>query len=325
MIAKTSRMNGRSHIAHEAAADRSRLSRTLVNLQLRARVVRALRRFFDDRGYLEVETPCRIPAPAPERHIDAQESGDRYLQTSPELCMKRLLAAGYASVFQICRCFRKGERGQFHLPEFSLLEWYRCRAGYLDLMDETEDLICTVAREIGLRGCMTYQKRSIELSPPWNRLTVGEAFDRFASVSMAQALEDGSFDRVMGLDIAPCLGLEKPVFLYDYPAPHAALARLSPRNRTIAERFELYIAGIELSNGCTELIDPKEQRGRFENERDARKKRGQPVYPMPEMFLKSMKYMPVSAGNALGIDRLVMLLADAAGIDDVVAFAADTT
>ena len=271
-----------------------------------------------------METPCRIPAPAPELHIDAQESGDWYLQTSPELCMKRLLAAGYERLFQICRCFRKEERGRWHLPEFSLLEWYRCQAEYLDLIKDCEALICAVTRRLGRGTHLLYQKQAIDLSPPWNRLTVEEAFDRFAPVPMAQALASETFDRVMALDIAPCLGLQKPVFLYDYPVPHAALARLNPKNELLAERFELYIAGIELSNGCTELIDPEEQRARFENERDGRKKKGRPVYPMPEPFLKSLKYMPAAAGNALGIDRLVMLFADSACIDDVVAFPAET-
>lgn len=238
--------------------------------------------------------------------------------------MKQLLAAGYDRLFQICRCFRKGERGQFHLPEFSLLEWYRCQTKYLALMEESEDLICAVARRLGRGTYLLYRKQTIDLSPPWNRLTVEEAFDRFAPVSMVQALTDNSFDQVMGLDIAPCLGVQKPVFLYDYPTPHTALARLKPQNEFLAERFELYIAGIELSNGCTELSNPDEQRARFESERDARSKAGQSVYPMPEMFLKSLRHMPVAAGNALGIDRLVMLFADATHIDEVVAFSAET-
>lgn len=300
--------------------DLCRLSCIRENLQLRARILEAIRRFFIKRDYLEVETPCRIPAPATELHIDAQEAGEWYLQTSPELCMKRLLAAGYKKLFQICRCFRKGERGRKHLPEFTLLEWYRSKRSYFDLMEDCEALIRSVARQLGRKEILLYQKKPIDLSLPWNRLTVAEAFDRFSPISLDHALAKEHFDRVMALDIEPNLGLQKPVFLYDYPASQAALARLKSGNSKLAQRFELYIAGVELCNGFTELIDPVEQRSRFENERCGRKRRGQRIYPLPEAFLNALSHMPEAAGNALGIDRLVMLFADTACIDDVVAF-----
>ncbi len=309
-----------SHMASDAIADLSRLSRIQENLWLRARILEEIRRFFIKKDYLEVETPCRIPAPAPELHIDAQEAGDWYLQTSPELCMKRLLAAGYNKLFQLCRCFRKGERGRKHLPEFTLLEWYRTGSCYFDLMKDCEALIRSVARHLGRRETLLYQKKPIDLSLPWNRLTVAEAFDRFSSISLDQALADERFDHVMAFEIEPHLGLQKPLFLYDYPESQAALAQLKPKNSKIAQRFELYIAGLELCNGFTELIDPAEQRNRFENECCGRKKRGQRVYPLPEIFLNTLSHMPEAAGNALGIDRLVMLFADTGCIDDVVAF-----
>jgi lysyl-tRNA synthetase class 2 len=290
------------------------------HLALRATIIRSIRRYFDEDGYLEVETPIRIPAPAPEADIDAQASGSWYLQTSPELCMKRLLAAGFSRIFQICKCFRRHERGSRHLPELTLLEWYTAGADYREMMAQCEALIGAVARQTGIAGVLHYQGKRIELAPPWLRLTVAEAFDRLAPLSMERALSENLFDEMMGLHIAPRLGVDKPVFLCDYPAARGALARRKPSNRGLAERFELYAGGLELCNAFTELTDPEEQRERFEMERESRRQTGKPVYPMPERFLETLGYMPEAAGNALGIDRLVMLFADTAKIDDVVAF-----
>jgi elongation factor P--(R)-beta-lysine ligase len=290
------------------------------NLQLRADVIHCIRQFFRNQGYLAVETPVRIPAPAPEIHIDAEPSGDRFLITSPELCMKRLLAAGYPKIFQICKCFRKGERGDRHLPEMTLLEWYCAGITYADLMDQCENLVRYVAEKVNAGDVLTYQGKTIDLAAPWPRISVTEAFDRYASISMADALAKDRFDEVMALEIEPELGRSKPVFLYDYPAEKGALARLKPEDSSLAERFELYIAGIELCNGFSELTDPAEQRMRFEIEMNARKELGKQFYPAPEHFLSSLKDMPEAAGNAFGIDRLTMLFADTTTIDDVVAF-----
>lgn len=292
----------------------------LSNLRLRAHVIRTIRQFFTEHDYLEVETPIRIPAPAPEAHIDAQSSGNWFLQTSPELCMKRLLAAGYPRIFQICKCFRRNERGRRHIPELTLLEWYTTGADYKGMMTQCEALIGAVARQAGSGDVLRYQGQRFDLTPPWPRLTVGEAFGRFTSLSADQALKENRFDEVMGLDIEPHLGIDKPVFLYDYPAACGALARLKPEDRHLAERFELYIGGLELCNAFTELTDPSEQRLRFEEERKVRRLAGKSVTPMPEKFLSALKDMPAAAGNALGVDRLVMLLADTIAIDDVVAF-----
>ena len=289
-------------------------------LILRAEIIQAIRQFFIEADYLEVETPSRIPAPAPEAHIDAQESGSWFLHTSPELCMKRLLAAGYPRIFQICRCFRKQERGRKHLPEFTLLEWYTAAHTYLEMMTQCEKLVQSAARSIGINDHLHYGSRTISLKSPWKRMTVSEAFKRYSGISMEDALAGGCFDERMAFDIEPCLGTDRPVFLYDYPASCSALARLKPDHPDVAERFELYIASLELCNAFTELTDPEEQRRRFEAERDRRKQLGKTVYPLPENFLKSLGDMPASAGNALGVDRLVLLLTHAESIDDVVSF-----
>jgi len=290
------------------------------HLQLRACIIQAIRQFFIDSGYLEVETPIRIPAPAPEAHIDAVESGDWFLQTSPELCMKRLLAAGAQRIFQICKCFRQAERGDRHLPEMTLLEWYRADSNYLDMMNECEALIGQVARHINLKNMMTYQDTEIDLTPPWPRISVAEAFKKFTSVSMKAALQNDRFDVIMVEEIEPNLAQSQPVFLYDYPALRGALARLKPQDSRYAERFELYIGGLEICNAFSELTDPVAQKARFISEQERRRKAGRRVYPMPHTFLDALKDMPEAAGNALGIDRLVMLFTDTKQIDEVVAF-----
>jgi len=289
------------------------------NLVLRAGIIQSVRMFFAAHNYLEVETPIRIPAPAPEAHIDAIESEDLFLHTSPELCMKRLLVSGYPRIFQICRCFRQNERGTRHIPEFTMLEWYRAGSNYFDMMEETEALIKHVALKSGSGNSLKYQGGRIELDKPWTRMTVAEAFDKYASISVQKALSDDRFDETMA-DIEPALGQSTPLFLYDYPASCGALAKLKTGDSSLAERFELYISGLELCNGFTELTDPKEQRVRFEKELAFRKKAGKKEYPMPEKFLKSLSSMPDASGNALGLDRLVMLFADTTTIDDVVAF-----
>ena len=270
---------------------------------------------------MEVETPYLLTTMIPEAHIDAIEAGGRYLQTSPEQCMKMLLAQGFSRIFQICRCFRKGERGGRHMPEFTMLEWYRAGSDYFDLMDECEAMIRFVAKRVGLGEVIAYGTHEVNLSRPWQRMRVREAMERFGGISLEEVLAHGSFDQVMVESVEPRLGLDGPTFLYDYPASTAALARLSPKDKGVSERFELYAAGIELANGFSELTDPEEQRARFLKEVAEREERGAPVYPMPEQFLKYLERMPESAGVALGVDRLVMFLAGKREIDDVVAFA----
>jgi lysyl-tRNA synthetase class 2 len=290
------------------------------NLNLRAGIIQAIRRFFIENGYLEVETPLRIPAPAPEAFIDAQDSGKWFLQTSPELCMKRLLSAGYSRIFQICKCFRAKERGSKHLPEFTILEWYSANNTYVDLMEQCEDLVRFVAAKIGFEDLIVFQGNNVYLKKPWDRITVFEAFEEYACVSLEKALLEDSFDEIMACEIEPNLGMKKPVFLYDYPASKSALARLKKGDNSLAQRCELYMAGLELSNGFTELTDPLEQRKRFEQELSNRRSEGSIVYPMPEKFLTDLKAMPDAAGIAFGIDRLIMLFADSPLIDNVIAF-----
>ncbi len=297
-----------------------RLARRRSNLKARAVILQAIRTFFISEGYLEVDTPLLIPAPAPETHIDAIPAGPWFLHTSPELCMKRLLAAGYDRIFQLCHCWRAEERGSRHLPEFTMLEWYRADADYRDLMRDCERLVRGVARAAGCGTTVRFRDGVVELAGEWERLTVREAFCRYAGTTMEEALADDSFDLLMVEKIEPLLGTERPTFLCDYPAERSALARLSPDDPRVAERFELYICGVELANAFSELTDPVEQRQRFEAEAADRAARQRSGYPLPEPFLNELATMPPSAGIALGVDRLVMVLLDAAAIDDVVSF-----
>jgi len=298
-----------------------RLARKKDFLFQRAAVLAAIRRFFTARDYLEVETPHRIPAPAPETHIDAIPSDDWFLHTSPELCMKRLLAAGYPRLFQICRCFRGRENGDRHLPEFTLLEWYRAGIDYLELMSECEDLVIDIARDLGKDGEIVYGGKPIRLEKPWERCSVQEAFEKHASLSFEEALENGSFDEIMAFEIEPRLAKERPIFLYDYPLSLGALARRKAGNPVFAERFELYIGGLELVNAFSELTDAEEQRNRFLKEEGKRRSMGKEPHPLPEPFLRALPEMPESAGAALGVDRLVMIFTGAVKIRNVVAFA----
>ncbi|MBE0505032.1 MAG: EF-P lysine aminoacylase GenX [Desulfuromonadales bacterium] len=285
-------------------------------LEARARIVQTIRAFFMEQDFLEVETPQRIPVNAPELHIDAVRSGSWSLHTSPELCMKRLLAAGYPRLFQICRVWRDAERGRRHLPEFTMLEWYRADADYLDLMNDCEALLQALLPS----GSLPVRDATIALAAPWQRLTVADAFSAYASLPLAQALAADRFDEVLSNEVEPRLGRERPTFLYDYPAGLAALARRKANQTDLAERFELYIAGVEIANAFSELTDPDEQRQRFSADEASRRQQGKEPLPLPEKFLSELANLPPSAGIALGLDRLVMLLTGAASIDAVVAF-----
>jgi len=289
-------------------------------LRLRAEVLHGIRQFLRDHGYLEVETPHRIPAPAPESHIDAVPSGSWFLHTSPEICMKRLVAAGYERIFQICRCWREGERGSRHVPEFTLLEWYCSNRDYHHLMEQCEALVQALADRICMGQRLTFRGQEVDLRIPWERISVKEAFERYTQSSMGEALEKDLFDEWMVTRIEPNLGIGKPTFLYDYPSERAALACLKQEDPSVAERFELYLGGLELANAFSELVHAEEQRRRFESEQAYRFSMGKTPYPLPEKFLAELEGMPPSAGIALGVDRLVMVFADAQTIDEVVAF-----
>jgi lysyl-tRNA synthetase class 2 len=300
--------------------EQDRLAARQPALWVRAKTLQGIRRFFIERDYLEVETPHLIPAPAPETHIDAFPVDKHFLHTSPELCMKRLMSAGYPKIFQICKCFRQGERGEYHLPEFTMLEWYRTGTDYLGLMEECEEMILSLSHELKFGDRFNYQGEEIRLERPWNRISLEEAFNRFTTTTMEEALTSGRLDELMVEQIEPRLKTPTPTFLYDYPASLAALSRLKNNNSGLAERFELYIGGLEVANAFSELTDADEQALRFEKERQKRQQLGKTVYPMPKKFLKALRLMPRSAGIALGVDRLVMLFANKTSIKEVTAF-----
>lgn len=292
------------------------LARKRTTLEKRARIVHAIRAFFIEHNFLEVETPQRIPANAPELHIDAVKSGDWFLQTSPELAMKRLLAAGYERLFQISHCWRAGERGDFHLPEYSMLEWYRANSDYRAMMNDCEELLTSLAPN----NKLTYQATEIDLTPPWPRLTVAEAFNRYSATTVETALQQNRFDEILVTEIEPKLAVNRPLFLIDYPLSQAALARIKPSNPSVAERFELYLGGMEIANAFSELTNAQEQRQRFAKEEEERRSIGKQAYPVAEPFLNELDTMPESSGIALGIDRLIMLFCNLNKIDDSVAF-----
>jgi len=290
----------------------------LPNLDTRSRVLRAVRDFFYSEDFTEVETPVRIPAPALETHIDAPASGRAWLRTSPELHMKRLMAAGCKRLFQIGPCFRTGECGSRHNPEFTLLEWYRAGADYTDILRDTEALFARVFQAVAGGNTFTYRNRVIDLSRPWHCLSVRDAFRRWAGWDPAADWDEDRFDLDLVSKVEPSLPHDKPCVLTDYPAPAAALARLKPHDPAVAERWEVYVGGLELANAYTELCDPAAQRARFLEAAEARRRLGKEVYPIDEPFLSALEQgLPPCGGIALGIDRLVMLACDAADIADV--------
>lgn len=289
-------------------------------IELRHRVLRAIRNFFSDRGFLEVETPIRQRAPAPEVHVDAEPSGSYFLRTSPELHMKRLLAAGYARVFQVGPCFRRDERGRYHHPEYTMLEWYRAHADYADILADTKALVAHVVREVLDKPEIVCQGCSVELLPLWERITVSEAFRQHAGWDPCDRFDEDRFDLDLVNKVEPNLPRNMPVVLTDYPKEAASLARVRPGTPPVAERWELYIAGVEIANAYSELTDAAEQRARFEHAMARRRELGKDVYPPDEEFLELMERMPPSGGIALGVDRLVMLLANAGSLDGVIPF-----
>ncbi|MFL5354461.1 EF-P lysine aminoacylase EpmA [Archangium sp.] len=306
----------------------------------------ALRRFFTQLGYLEVDTPLLVPTPGMEPHITAFEApfvpetdvGQRrplYLHTSPEYAMKRLLADGAGPLFQICKVFRNGEVSRTHNPEFTLLEFYRPRADYHAIMADLEGALAEADRTVGGDGFFT--------RTPYERLSVRDAVLRETGVDL-RAHADGlslkraaeaagvrtgdatSFDDVFFhlflQKVEGKLGWDRPTYLTEYPASMASLARLKPEDPTVAERTELYAKGLELANGFSELTDAVEQRARLVEEQEFRRKSGRAVYPLDERFLDAVGRMPPSAGIAVGLDRILMLLLGVESISDVLLFPA---
>jgi lysyl-tRNA synthetase class 2 len=297
-------------------------------LRERARIVRTVRAFFEARDFLEVETPLVVPSPGLDVHLAALEvttaAGARYLTTSPEYQMKRLLAGGLERIHQIAKCFRSDEIGELHQPEFTMLEWYRAFADVESVMRDTEQLVAEVATLLSGEPVLHTRRGAIDVAPPWPRISVREAVGRFGKQELAPLLEDEErFYRVMVEQVEPALADFGALFLTDYPTQMASLARKKPGDPSVAERFEAYVAGIELCNGFGELTDPHEQRTRLLADQAERARRGLPVYPLDERFLRALEEgMPPSAGNALGLDRLVMLALGAEHIEQVLAIPA---
>ncbi|OQX15464.1 MAG: EF-P lysine aminoacylase GenX [Desulfobulbaceae bacterium A2] len=298
-------------------------------LRLRSRLLQEVRRFFLARDYLEVETPIRQPVLIPEGHIRLFASEGWWLQASPELCMKRLLAAGCQKIFQICHCFRRDEVGELHLPEFTMLEWYQAGWDYNQLMSECEELVRAVAHAApwpavaGAKDdrCLHRQGRSVDLHGPWPRLTVREACRRHGGRDPLTLLQEDGFDQFLVEEVEPQLGWQQPLFLCDYPIELGSLARPRADDAGVAERFELYLASVELANGFSELNDAEEQERRFCAERA--RMSPQAATPLPRRFLRDLSRMPAAAGVALGLDRLFMLLCGATSVQAVAAFTPD--
>ena len=279
-------------------------------LRERAKIVQAIRRFFDEREFVEVETAVRIPAPAPEEHIDCPPVvGGGYLRASPELQMKKLLAAGMDKIYQIGPCFREGERGSRHNPEFTMIEWYRRGANYLDIKRDLESL---------LEGLVVADSRSGRAEGENILLRVRNAYLRYAGWDPWEGDWDQdrfNFDMATKIELA-IKELGGGVFLMDYPPQAASLAKLTtalpttdnPRPTTYAERWEFYWDGMELANCFTELCDRDEQKLRFEKAKEARKLLKEADYPIDSEFIDCLPKIENAAGVALGVDRLVMVL-----------------
>jgi lysyl-tRNA synthetase class 2 len=303
--------------------ERQRLQRLTGNLKCRAFIYQIIRSFFNEQGFLEVETPVRSPAIAPEKEIIPVVTEGWFLCTSPELYMKRLLSAGYDKIYQFSRCFRKDELGNYHNPEFTLLEWYHQNATYEQMIQDTEQLVTSVASKLEMGNTLRYRNHAIDLTLPWPRLTVSEAFQKFAGWDPVTAPDVRRFDEDIVLKVIPRFNPLRPTFLVDYPAPMASLARIKPGNKNVAERVEVFIGGLELANAYSELTNQNEQEMRFRKEIEEIKKTQNRIAPMPDKFIKALPNLPECAGIALGIDRLIMLFCDATSIDEVIPFTVD--
>jgi len=344
--------SGTSPPGGKAVDERERLESRRPALLARAAAFGAVRGYFAQQGFVEVETPARVCSPGQELHLDAIPAADgRFLITSPEYHMKRLLAGGLPRIVQICRCFRAGEEGEHHQPEFTMVEWYRAGGSIEDLMRDCEAVVEVAARAAGHwpAAWVPESRRgaacdTLPLRGPFERTTVRALLQDYAGIALrgdeslaemhALARRVGSragpgagwddvFYQIFLDHIERRLGNARPVFVVDWPRPLAALARPKPGDPLTVERFELYAGGLELANAFGELTDPVEQRRRFVEETECRKQRGKAIYPIDEKLLEALGHMPPTSGIALGFDRLMMLVLGVAGIRDVLAFAED--
>ena len=304
-----------------ATEERGSLQRKKAALELRARMLSIIRHWLEGAGFLAVETPVRLPAPALEDYIEAEPSGEQWLRTSPELHMKRLLAAGYEKIYQIGTCFRKDEKGNRHLPEFTMLEWYRLDGNWRDIQHDTEALLRKVLQDcLGNTSC-TFRGKQIDFAGDWDEITVDDAFQKYAGRSLDACLAEGCFEQVLVEKVEPQLGQQHPTFLSEYPLACSGLSQPIAGRPDRVERWELYICGLELANACTELVNAQEQELRFEACAQLRKAEGRPVYPMDQPFMNALWMgLPGAAGIAIGLDRLAMILNNCNAISEVVAF-----
>ncbi|OGF21450.1 EF-P lysine aminoacylase GenX [Candidatus Falkowbacteria bacterium RIFOXYB2_FULL_38_15] len=320
---------------------------------MRAKIIALIRDFFYKEGFLEVETPSMVAFPGMEPYLDPMKVSLNLLEeknipasliTSPEYAMKKILAGGFSKIFQICKSFRAGEAiDSLHNPEFTILEWYRTHADYKDIMNDFEGLMAHVARGVtDLK--IKYQGSEIDLAPPWERLTMREAFQKYAKMNLDEVLDRESIERVVKekgyevypndsfddiffkiflSEIEPHLGKNKPTILMDWPRQMAALSKVKADDPRYAERFEVYAGGMELGNAFTELIDPDEQRERLQKDKESRKKMGKDIYEIDEDFIDALRSgFPPAGGIAVGVDRIVMLFLDTKNIEDVLFFPA---
>ena len=293
-------------------------------IRLASNLKQEIRHFFNSMGYLEVDTPVRIPCPALEDYIDAIPASktygeSHYLRTSPELHLKRFLAESSGElqrVFQLGVCFRQGEIGTQHQEEFTMLEWYRLHANYRDILDETIKLFRHLQDQLNVDK-INFRGQTFDFHQPWEILTVTEAFERYATVSLVETIRQAVFEEVLTEQVEPNLGKGVPTVLIDYPSEFAALARVSPTNPQVCERWELYVGGLELANCYSELVDPIEQKLRFEQTMALRKRNGAEVYPIDQAFLQSLENLPNCSGIALGVERLCMVFTNSNEITEV--------
>jgi elongation factor P--(R)-beta-lysine ligase len=320
-------------------------------LLARAAITRSVRAWFEQEGFCEVETAILQVSPGNETHLHAPRTelvrpdgarSVRYLRTSPEFACKKLLAAGEAKIFEFARVFRDRERGDLHLPEFTMLEWYRANTTYETIMADTVTVIGQAARATGIGQFAFRGKTADPLAEP-ERLSVAAAFARFAGLDLLATLVNGEGDRaalaraardkvritdddtwsdifskVLVEHVEQRLGQGRLTLLCEYPVPEGALARVKPSDPRVAERFEVYACGVELANGFGELTDAAEQGRRFRIAMDEKERRYGERYPLDEDFLAAVAAMPQASGIALGFDRLVMLASGATKIDQVV-------
>ncbi len=295
------------------------MARSLRDVLEARRVARdAIRDFFRTRGHLEIETPLLCRSPGIDRHVDALAvAGGGYLATSPEFQMKRLLAGGSGPIFQVTRSFRAGERGRLHNPEFAILEWYTPGRSHLDMMTDTETLVREVAGALDRAGFLARRPEA----GPFRRISVDDTFWELAGWRPSREFDEGRFFADLMDRVEPFLAGLGGIFLHGFPIALASLARPSPSDPLVAERFELYLDGIEICNGFGELGDRGEHERRFAEQNRARAAAGKEPYPLDERFLDALESgLPDCSGNALGIDRLLMVLTGASTIDEVIPF-----